>query len=120
MPDTRSHPTWRTLRLQLALPRDLYEAVLTTAHRAGPAPTDFCAVACVPALEQTGVRLGGNGKVIRARFAVLGTDLGAELVLTQELYLTLLGNRQGQTVEQVCREACRTALARATGRRIPP
>jgi hypothetical protein len=43
---------------------------------------------------------------VRATFTTPGTDLRAELVLTQELYLTVLGNPQGQTVEQVCRDAC--------------
>ena len=120
MRDTRAHPGWRTLRIQLALPADLYAAVLTSAHRAGFTVTDFCALACVPELEQAAVRTGGSGTVVRATFTALGTDLRAELVLTQELYLSLLGNTQGLTVEQVCRETCRAALAHATGRSIPP
>ena len=120
MPDPRAHPGWRTLRLQLALPADLHVAVLTRAHRAGLAVTDFCALACVPELEQAAVRSGGSGTLVRATFTALGTDLRAELVLTQELYLSLLGNTQGLTVEQVCRETCRAALAHATGRRVPP
>ena len=120
MPDPHAHPGWRTLRIQLALPADLHLAVLTSAQRAGLAVTDFCALACVPELEQAAVRTGGSGEVVRATFTALGTDLRVELVLTQELYLTVLGNPQGQTVEQVWREACRAALARATGRRVPP
>ena len=120
MPDTPAHPRWRTLRIQLALPADLYAAVLTRAHRAGLAVTDFCALACVPELEQAAVRSGGSGTVVRATFTARGTDLRAELVLMQELYLSLLGNTQGLTVEQVCRETCRAALAHATGRRVPP
>ncbi len=88
-------------------------------------PYDFLCVCEAPnedtmAAVQAAVRAGGSGKVVRATFTALGTDLRVELVLTQELYLTLLGNPQGQTVEQVCREACRAALAHATGRSVPP
>ena len=120
MRNAHAHPTSRTIRINLSLSPDLYDAVLTSAPRAGLALTDFCALACRPELEQTGVRYGGSGQVVRATFVALGTDLRAELVLTQELYLTLLGTPQGLTVEQVCREVCRAALAQATGHSLTP
>jgi hypothetical protein len=40
--------------------------VYPQAQRTGLAPTDFCAWACVPDLEETAVRFGGSGKVVRA------------------------------------------------------
>jgi hypothetical protein len=110
----------RTISIYLSLRRDLYDAVLTRAQRAGLSANDFCYFTCIPELEQTGVRHGGSGKVVRATFAALGNDFRAELVLTQDLYLTLLGIPQGLTVEHVCREACREALARATGLSVNP
>ncbi len=110
----------RTISIYLHLRRELYDAVLRGAHQVGGSVNDFCYAACVPEIEKTGVLRGASGKVLRANFDDPGNDIRAELVLSQDLYIAFLGTPQGMTVEQICREACREALARATGLSILP